>query len=354
MFNIQLKHLLTLPATAIIISSCNNNDDPSDIGTYDFSPILNHVSENVITATYGDLHSKSQSLITAVENFNADRSSTNLEAARQAWRDCRIPWEQSEGFLFGPVSTEGIDPAIDSWPVNVIDLDAVLASGESLTKAYVDALEGTLKGFHTIEYLLWGTDGDKSAAAFTDREFEYLSAVTQSLEGATQQLYDAWHSGGDNFQLNIAQAGTATSIYPSQKSAMQELVNGMIGIADEVANGKINEPLTNMDVTLEESHFSSNSKADFMDNIRSIKNVYLGSYLMDGEGISDYIKSLNSSVDDDVIAHIDAAILAIENIPGDFSDAIFMNTASVEAAQQSVRDLQSILESAVKPLIDNY
>ena len=344
----QLIYCLTI--SILLFATCRKEENI----TTDYSKILLNLANDVILVTYAELDTKTQDLVSALTNLETHPSETNLELARQAWRDARVPWEQSEGFLFGPVDQQGIDPAIDSWPVNVIDLDAVLASGESLTKAYVDALEGTLKGFHTIEYLLWGTDGDKSAAAFTDREFEYLSAVTQSLEGATQQLYDAWHSGGDNFQLNIAQAGTATSIYPSQKSAMQELVNGMIGIADEVANGKINEPLTNMDVTLEESHFSSNSKADFMDNIRSIKNVYLGSYLMDGEGISDYIKSLNSSVDDDVIAHIDAAILAIENIPGDFSDAIFTNTTSVEAAQQSVRDLQSILESAVKPLIDNY
>jgi uncharacterized iron-regulated protein len=90
----------------------------------------------------------------------------NLANVRQAWREARVPWEKSEGFLFGPVDQQGIDPSIDSWPVNETDLDAVLESGQTLTKSYIDGLDGTLKGFHTIEYLLFGTSSNKQLNEF--------------------------------------------------------------------------------------------------------------------------------------------------------------------------------------------
>ncbi|HRG28410.1 MAG TPA: imelysin family protein [Chitinophagales bacterium] len=332
-------------------SSCKD-DNPTDINNYDFQPILGHLSQNVITETYIDLHAKSELLVDAVTTLQTDATTSNLEAARQAWRNTRKPWEQSEGFLFGPVSTNGIDPSIDSWPVNVVDLEAVLSSGAVLTKSYIDGLEGTLKGFHTIEFLLWGENGDKTIDAFTPREFEYLIATSQSLESDTYNLQNSWNPTGENFQYEIAMAGESGSMYISQKSAMQEIINGMIAIADEVANGKIYDPLSQLDITLEESRFSANSKEDFKDNIRSIQNLYDGKYLMDGSGISDFIISKDADLDAHIKAEIQASIDLIDAIPGTFTQAIFDNPAAIEAAQESVRHLQEELESEVKPLID--
>lgn len=342
---------LILSITLLPLSSCKE-DDPTDIETYDFQPILNHLAQHVITETYVDLHAKSISLVSAVTTLQTSPTALNLEAARQAWRDTRKPWEQSEGFLFGPVSTKGIDPSIDSWPVNVVDLEAVLSSGAVLTKEYIDGLEGTLKGFHTIEFLLWGEDGAKTVDLFTAREFEYLIATSQSLESNTNELQNSWNLTGENFQSEIAEAGEDGSMYISQKSAMQEIINGMIAIADEVANGKIYDPLSQLDVTLEESRFSANSKEDFKDNIRSIQNLYEGKYLMDGGGISDFIISKDAGLDEHIKAEIQASIDLIEAIPGTFTQAIFDNPEAIEAAQESVRHLQEELESEVKPLID--
>ncbi len=69
--------------------------------------------------------------------------------------------------------------------------------------------------------------------------------------------------------------------------------------------------------------------------------------------MSDIIKEKNAAVDAEVIAKIDAAINAIETIPGTFSNAIFNDAAAVSAAQQAVRDLQAILEEKVLPIISN-
>jgi len=138
----------------------------------------------------------------------------------------------------------------------------------------------------------------------------------------------------------------------SQKSALQEIVNGMIAIADEVGNGKINDPFTQLDITLEESRFSANSKEDFMDNIRSIQNVYLGNYVLNGEGITVYIASIDPDLDTQIKAEIQSAIDLIEAIPGTFTTAIFDSPTAVANAQEAVRNLQEELESKVKPIID--
>lgn len=338
---------------SLLFTACK--DDEVIVAT-DYSALLTNVVNNVIIKTYKDLDDKTAVLVTNLTTLENSPTEANLEAARQAWRDARLPWEQSEGFLFGPVDQQGIDPSIDSWPVNVADLDAVLASNNTLTKTYIDGLEGTLKGFHTIEYLLFGTSGKKPVTDFNTRQFEYLRACAQSLKGSTKQLYDAWQPGGANFGKTVMEAGeNGNNVYLSQKSALQELADGIITITDEVGNGKINDPLVQKDVTLEESRFSANSKADFSDNIKSVRNIYIGGLdnASTGESLSDIVKAKDAALDTKIKTQIEAAINAILNIPGTFTTAITQNPSAVQAAQSEVRDLQQIFEGELKLLLEN-
>ncbi|MBK8504820.1 MAG: hypothetical protein IPL46_22985 [Saprospiraceae bacterium] len=114
---------------------------------------------------------------------------------------------------------------MDSWPVNVIDLDNVLSSSDPLTVAFLSQQEGTLKGFHTIEYLLWGESGDKKVTEFTPREFEYLAAASGALAADAQQLFDLWRPSGGNYIANILTAGNGSPVYIRQKSALEEITN---------------------------------------------------------------------------------------------------------------------------------
>lgn len=346
------KSIFMAAGFTLLLASCGK-DDPIHVNT-ELSAELSAIGENVILKTYQDLDTKADALVTSLTLLENNQTTQNLDAARQAWRDARLPWERSEGFLFGPVDSKGIDPAIDSWPVNTVDLDNVLNSGLPLTKAYIDAQEGTVKGFHTIEYLIFGGNGAKLVGDFSQREFEYLRACAQSLKGETGKLWNAWAPSGDNFVQNVVLAGDQVSIYPSQKAAVQEIVNGMITITDEVANGKINDPFTQQNVTLEESRFSANSKADFADNIRSIRNAYFGT--TDGTigtGLSKLIAEKQATLDTKIKAEIQAAITAIENIPGTFTTAIFDHPAQVQEAQTKVRNLLETLQSELLPFVQN-
>jgi putative iron-regulated protein len=333
-------------------AGCSDTETPGGPDDFDPTELLADVPSQVIFPTYVDLEEKAEALNAAVVALGADVTDDNLDAAREAWRLTRVPWEQSEGFLFGPVDTEGIDPSIDSWPVNQADLDAVLASGDPLTKESIDALEGTLKGFHTIEYLLFGVGGTKIAADLTARELEYLDAVTQSLVGSVTRLREAWDPAVDDFSGTVATAGEAgNTVYTSQSQAVQEIINGLIVICDEVGNGKITDPFEQQDRSLEESQFSDNSNADFADNIRSVRNVYLGGYQeRTGTGVQALVQASDPGLDETVVGQIDAAIAAIAAMTPTFGEAITENPTAVEAARTAIGELRQTLESEVLPL----
>ena len=348
-----MKKYFLFSLAVCFLQACNPDPVDPTLNT-DYSDILLNVTDQVIIPTYDDLYQKSTTLMSTLNTLQLTPTSANLSAAQQAWRDARIPWEQSEGFLYGPVETLGFDPAIDSWPVNQFDLDAVLNSSDALTKAYLDAQEGTIKGFHTLEYLLFGAISNKQIGDFTPRQFEYLLATAQSLQGVCQNLRDNWTGGVTDFANTFKTAGNnGNAAYPSQKSALQEILNGCIVIADEVANGKIYAPFSQEDLMLEESRFSANSKADFADNIRSIKNIYTGLYTnASGKGLSSVIKTKNLTLDTKVRQQIEDAINAIIAIEGTFTSAIFNAKPSVANAQNKVRDLQETLQNEVYPVVD--
>ena len=336
------------------LPGCSEDDKSTPPETqFDAGPLLETAAVHVIFATYADLDARAEDLGGAVGTLADNKNEANLAAAREAWREARTPWEQSESFLFGPVATQGIDPSIDSWPVNVNDLEAVLSSGSVLTREFVDGLEGTLKGFHTIEYLLFGESGAREASTLTPRELEYLEAVTASFAGATHQLAVAWSPSGGNYVAQLADAGETGSVYVSQKAGVQVLVTGMISIADEVANGKINDPYSARDPVLEESRFSANSLADFADNIRSLQNLYLGQYGGHAdEGVASLVAHFDPALDGRLRAEIEAAIEGINQVPPPFSQAIFTNGTAIEAAQEKVRRVQQTLEEDVASLLE--
>jgi len=349
-----MKNVLISFLAISILFSCSSDDEP-DIVISDYSNILSNTGNNVILKTYESLADAGSALQVATQNLENDPTAANLELAKQAWVNARSLWEQSEGFLFGPVDQEGLDPSLDSWPVNVTDLNNVLASSNALTVEFLAQQEGTLKGFHTVEFLLWGENSNKQVTDFTDREFEYLAAAAGALSQDTEQLYTLWNPAGGNYISNITTAGSGSPVYVSQKSALEEITNALIIIADEVANGKINDPLSQQDLTLEESRFSANSKADFADNMRSIDNIYKGTFgsFGNGQSLAEIIKAENADVDAQLTSDITDAIQKIENIPGTFSDAVINNSDIVAEAQLAVRTLQATLEQDILPIISN-
>ncbi len=118
----------------------------------------------VVVPTYKDLKECNQSLLEAVEAFRQSPSNAGFKACANAWLAAREPWETSEAFLFGPVADKGLDPNMDSWPLDQDGIVQVLTSGsyDSLDwngdydeESDAIASAQSLRGFHTLEFLLF-------------------------------------------------------------------------------------------------------------------------------------------------------------------------------------------------------
>lgn len=343
------KKILVLCAGVLIISqSCKKQEDKKEENPALIKQeVIQNLAQGVIVATYADMYGKAQNLHACVENFNALSTEENLLLARQAWLDMRQAWEQSEGFLFGPVAVNNIDPRIDTWPVNYQSLDSLLAGTTVYTEVFIESLEDGLRGFHPVEYLLFGQNGNKLAADFTSRQKDYMLALIMNLEKLSMHALNDWN----NDYLGQFIAPSPSSVYKTQKQVYEEVVNAMSGICDEVANAKIAEPFNQKNPALEESPFANNSLNDFTNNILSVQNIYLGKYSTDGKGLEDFVRLYNLSLDMKIKQQIQNAVTALGNITMPFGEAIISQGTQVQNAMEAINILKETLETELLPLV---
>ncbi|MBD5345198.1 MAG: peptidase M75 [Bacteroides sp.] len=127
-----------------------------------FQPIVDNYVDAVVVPTYSQLKDKNATLYQAVLNFKNSPSDVNFANACNAWLEAREPWEKSEAFLFGPVDALGLDPNMDSWPLDQDNIVQILNSGNYDNLNWSDdddddTIEAvqSVRGFHTLEFLLF-------------------------------------------------------------------------------------------------------------------------------------------------------------------------------------------------------
>lgn len=332
------------------VSCKDNNNNNADIQTVT-NQIISDFPKNIVEPNLLDMVNAAKNLHLTIENYYINPNDSLFTLAKKYWYETRNYWEQSEAFLFGPVATKGLDPSIDDWPISYTELDSVLKSQAVFTEAYINQLTTNLKGFHPIEYILFGFSGKKLYNQINSREKDYLKALSLHLKNTTQQMYDEWVNG---YSTIFMTAGSSGNIYKTKQDAIIEMANGMIGIIGEVADGKIKEPFEAMDSMLEESPFSQNSWTDFTKNIQGVKNVYEGKYIIQGKGLQAFVNLVNKSLDLKIKQHINLAVQNLQSYKSRFGQDLYNNRVAIQNTMNILNELKTILENELITTIQQH
>ncbi|QZE14062.1 hypothetical protein K4L44_16265 [Halosquirtibacter laminarini] len=360
---------LTLIGLAISTMSCEKNEDtPQENVAQDiYGGVLTTYVNKTVIPTYKHMKDNAKDLLAKVKEIKTSKNDASIEKACKAWKETRKYWEQSEAFLFGPADERRLDPSLDSWPLDLKQLNQVLASTEELTVGNISDYKGAqLKGFHTVEYLLFRDGKARHFSELTDREIEYLESSTEVLRNDIVLLYSSWagaEKGTTDAEIlegiektiavpygpSFAKSGKIGGAYPVQVSAVDQIIQGMSDIADEVGNQKLANPHKSNDPLDVESWYSWNSLLDFQDNVRSIQNSYLGGLdaKTRGESLSDMIKKKDAKLDEKVKKNIQLAIDKIAAIPSPFRNNL--DASQVTEAIAQLNTLNDILTKEVRP-----
>ncbi len=382
LLSLAMMGLTTFTACSSSDDDNKKEDETSEITIQDseYDAIINQYVDKVVLPTYNDLKTKNSALYQAVVAFGDAPSNANFQAICDAWLAAREPWESSEAFLFGPVADYGLDPNMDSWPLDQEAIVNMLTSQQwndmKWTGDYNEddeaiAAAQNVRGFHTLEFLAFrdgkartlndaATDGEAANAVYNESNAtawaQYMRNTAQLLVDDVTLLCDAWnngyattfknHNGGD---------------FTSGLSCIEQLIDGCIDIAGEVGDAKIGDPYdlyvsgkTNEALYAVESWYSWHSRDDYTNNIYSIRNAYYGS--LDGSintnSLSKLVAKYNPALDTDVKNAIDAAAKAIQAIPQPFRNNI--NSKEAAAAMDACAELSDILENELKPFLQNH
>lgn len=345
-----------LSMSTVSFTSCSDDNNPStEVTQSEKEQALQKAAipyvNNTVLPTYTAMADAAIELYndceTIKEKFAAGTLTTDdVKKAGEVWKTSRKQWELSEAFLFGPATNHNIDPHIDSWPLDKSAMDDLLKDIKAGKDWSIDNNGGYgLLGYHSIEYVLFelSEDGNTSHVhsidTYTPEILKYLVAVAEDLrnqcvlleacwkgtDGVSEEkqkiLEDAELGFNENYSFYMLNAGQAGSIYKTYQEVAEEIISGCVDIADEVGNTKMGKPYqggSDENRNYIESPYSLNSIEDFQDNIRSIKNSYEG--IQEGDAsISDYIKTVNPTLDTDVRNAIQNAIDKIGLVPEPFT-----------------------------------
>lgn len=342
-------------AMTLSLASCNEDGpvvDPDDEKNEAFEALANQFVDNTVNPTYKALADYSETLVDNLKALKSSKTQANVNAACETFLEARAWWEMSEAFLFGAATDFGIDPHIDSWPLDLDGLKDELGNASHIAAMEADdadiwagaKLGPELLGFHGIEYIIFADGEPKAVANISDDELTYAVAVAGDLRNKCFQLQVSWAGSATNpssristvegdlelnttvnsgsyYGENMKNASQAGSTYSSWTTAAQAIVDGCMTIVDEVGTQKIGQAYNGEDIHYIESPYSHMSITDFRDNMISVQNVYMGGVegsRDESKSLHGYLQTANAELDARCIAAIENAIEKITAMKAPF------------------------------------
>ena len=325
--------------------------------------VVSHYADMAL-AGYQDSLTTAEALQAAVKALIATPSDETLQAARNAWKAARIPYQQTEAFRFGNPIVDDWEGRVNSWPLdeglidytsgdygneenalatlNVIATPKFTLSGREIDASTItpELISGTLheadgieanvaSGYHAIEFMLWGQDlngtnpgagarpysdyaaGDACTNGNCDRRAAYLQSATDLLVSDLTEMVDNWDEDGP---ARAAVTADPQKGILAMLTGMGSLSYGELGGERMKLGLMLNDP--------EEEHdcFSDNThNSHFYDGL-GIRNVYLGSYTrtdgstVQGPSLSELVAAADPAVDTQLKAELDASVAALQAV----------------------------------------
>ncbi|MGN1220732.1 MAG: imelysin family protein [Candidatus Cryptobacteroides sp.] len=346
---------------------------------------------DVIYAIYGNLADATEDLYNQLSALKNSETFTQTQIDRicQTFLQARKWWEQSEAFLYGAATAYGIDPHIDSWPLDKDKLAKSLSNAETIADldkegaGAVDEVGAASLGFHGIEFIIFrdgknrsiealnGIEDDESFAGRNisgKSEIIFATAVAEDLRNYCFELQAAWDpdcpeervalvedelelntrmDSGLTYGENLLQTGNAGSTYRNwQETVSSILVAGCSNICNEVANTKIGTAhyvsSSEYDPDYIESPYSKKSYEDFKDNILSIQYSLYGAQGAETAGNASIISFLQNNGWSKASNLKNALSSAIKSLDDAMAKGAFVDNPTSEEAEKCIVEINAL------------
>lgn len=377
----------------------------------DAKAVVNTYSD-IALAKYEDSLTTAQALDKAVDALLDKPSVETLNAAREAWKASRVPYQQTEVYRFGNKIVDDWEGKVNSWPLdeglidyvaksygtesdanalytaNVIANKEIEINGKKVdaSKLSPEFLSGTLQeaggieanvatGYHAIEFLLWGQDlhgtgpgaGERPYTDYDlknctggncDRRAQYLKSASDLLVSDLQEMVGNWKEGG---------AARKAVVDGEPNAAISSIFTGMGSLSyGELAGERMKLGLLLHDPEEEHDCFSDNTYNSHLYDAIGIRAAYHASYtrldgtVVSGPSVADMLKAADPAIDKELSDKLDVAVAKMEAIKTralageaydqQIAEGNTQGNATVQAAIDALIDQTKSIERAVGSL----
>ena len=416
----KIFYLMMALTMGLTFTACDKDDDNNDNQNLQtekeqaMQALTTQYVNHVIFPIYSALASQTATLFDQLVDAKARLKAGTLrqddiDLLCKTFLAARSAWEQSEAFLYGAATDFGIDPHIDTWPLDRTALAKALSSSEIVEElddleadeegaiAGIDnarALVGEQQlGFHGIEFIIFRNGQNRTLAALKgveddeafagrnitgEQELIFAAAVAGDLRDKCFQLEVSWlgdkapqahqerveecefpttvaggdSSYGDNM-LNATKAGSTLSTWRSVMSTI--LVAGCSNICAEVAGQKIGQAYLGTDPDYIESPYSQRSYYDFFDNISSIQYSLYGQQTAsaNANSIMAYLQKYNATMATTLKTKLDAALSALNTAKAGTPFVVDSHSSNAKAAMDAITALDETINEAASWIAAN-
>ncbi|MDN3558748.1 imelysin family protein [Vreelandella neptunia] len=336
-------------------------------GTVSADAVVKHYAD-LAHANYADALNAAQALNERIDELLANPTAETLSAAKQAWLQARVPYQQSEVFRFGNAVVDDWEGQLNAWPLdegmidyvegddyqhelgnegataNIIANEQISVGGESLDVsditpellADLNEIGGSeanvASGYHAIEFLLWGQDlhgfeegngerpvsdyqtGDDCTHGHCDRRRSYLDAVSDLLVDDLEWMVTQWapETEGNYRQELLAE---------SDQEGLRRMLFGMGSLSlGELAGERLKVALEANSFEDEHDCFSDNTHNSHYYNGQGVQNIYTGSYqrldgsVVEGPSLQDLLSQADSELADTLGEQLEATMTRLDAI----------------------------------------
>jgi putative iron-regulated protein len=284
-------------------------------------------------AVYDDAYMAAKELYAAASDLQKSPSQTSLDKARQAWRQARVPYSQSEALRFGNWFVDDWEKGVNSWPLdegfidyvnenyqasasnnwaraNLMGAQHIIVAGRSVPLNYIvnkqlqmlesaSGIESNIAtGYHALEFMLWGQDKHGYASGAGERPWtdfsqdpslcsngehlattiapcrkrgEFLQAQSMHVLSQLRDMRGYWAPGNGNAGARLQQADV--------NEGLSRILFGLLAMsAEELAGERMQVALMSNSPEEEQDCFSDDTHHSLWYNALGIENFYYGRY----------------------------------------------------------------------------
>lgn len=331
-----------------LLSSCSSDSDGNDPKTdYDREAMVANYAENLIIPAYSAFLEKTDAMNAAIAAFAATPTTETLAAARTAYQNAYLAWQNVSTYEFGPADDQLLRTNLNTYPTDAAEIERNIAATSYNLQA---AANLDAKGFPALDYLLYGAGTEAAvvdqytSGANAGKRKQYLQDVSSLVKQRVEAVQSGWTTG-DYATTFKNSPGTAVG------SAIGSLVNELNYEIDLTKRAKVGIPsgrFTSGAALPEqvEAYYSRTSLELLKQAIRAQKAIFMGQTATgtNGPGLDDYLDHVqapyeNGLLSDAIEAQFDAALTAANAIQVPLAEAVSTQPQAVTKVYDELQRL---------------